>query len=67
MPANILSLSKARKAKSRAVKESAAQQNRILFGRTKAEKLKDAADKALAERRIEAHRVATPPKDKSDA
>jgi hypothetical protein len=67
MPTNILSLSKARKAKSRAVKASAAQQNRILFGRTKAEKLKDAADKALAERGIEAHRIAAPPKDKPDA
>jgi Domain of unknown function (DUF4169) len=67
MTADILSLSKARKAKSRTAKDSQAQQNRILFGRTKAEKQKDAAAKALSERRIEAHRIATPPIDKPDA
>ncbi len=53
---NVLSLSKARKAKARADKEKTAEQNRILFGRTKAEKLQAKAEKALAERRIEAHR-----------
>ena len=67
MPADILSLAKARKAKNRATKASTAQQNRILFGRTKAEKLKDAAEKSLSERRIEAHRVSAPPKDAPDA
>jgi Domain of unknown function (DUF4169) len=67
MPADILSLSKARKAKTRAAKDSQAQQNRVLFGRTKAEKLKDAAGKALAERRIEAHRIAPAPKETPDA
>jgi Domain of unknown function (DUF4169) len=67
MPADILSLSKARKAKSRAASESMAQQNRVLFGRTKAEKLKDAAKKSLTERRIEAHRIAIPGKDTPDA
>jgi hypothetical protein len=67
MPTNILSLSKARKAKSRTAKDSQAQQNRILFGRTKAEKLKDAADKSLTERKIEAHRIAIPGKGKPDA
>jgi hypothetical protein len=55
--ADILSLSKARKAKARAEKDAAARQNRILFGRTKAEKLKDKAEAALAERRIGAHRL----------
>ncbi len=54
---NILSLSKARKAKARAEKDAQAEANRALFGRTKAEKLKDKAEKALAERRIEAHRL----------
>jgi hypothetical protein len=67
MPADILSLSKARKAKSRTAKDSQAQQNRVLFGRTKAEKLKDTAETSLAERRIESHRIAPPPKDTSDA
>ncbi len=66
MPADVLSLSKARKAKSRIASEAAAQQNRVLFGRTKAEKLKDKAEKALAERRIEAHRLDLP-KGKPDA
>jgi Domain of unknown function (DUF4169) len=68
MPADILSLSKARKAKFRSSKESQAQQNRVLFGRTKAEKLKDAAQKAMEERRAEAHRIiVTPTKDKPNA
>jgi Domain of unknown function (DUF4169) len=67
MPANILSLSKARKAKVRAADDTQAQQNRILFGRSKAVKLKDAAEKTLAERRIEAHRIARPPKETPDA
>jgi Domain of unknown function (DUF4169) len=66
MPADMLSLSKARKAKSRTAKDSQAQQNRILFGRTKAEKLKDVTENALSERRIEAHRIATPSKDTPD-
>lgn len=55
---NILSLSKARKAKARAEKEATAEQNRILFGRTRAEKSQARAEKALADKRIEAHRLA---------
>ncbi len=39
------------------------EQNRILFGRTKAEKDKAKAEKALAERRIEAHRRDREPGD----
>ncbi|WP_338723640.1 DUF4169 family protein [Devosia sp. XK-2] len=54
--AEILSLSKARKAKARTEKEAAAEANRIKFGRTKAEKLKDAGEKARAEKHIEGHR-----------
>ncbi|WP_417308763.1 DUF4169 family protein [Devosia sp.] len=46
--AEILSLSKARKAKARTAKEQQAEQNRARFGRTKAEKLRDAAEQALA-------------------
>lgn len=42
-----INLNKARKAKTRADKETAAAANRAKFGRTKAEKL---ADKAQAER-----------------
>lgn len=44
--AEILSLSKARKAKARATKEQVAAENRAKFGRTKAERQRDAAIKA---------------------
>jgi Domain of unknown function (DUF4169) len=54
--AEIINLRNARKQKARADKEVLAEQNRILFGRTKAEKLKQSADKALAEKHIESHK-----------
>jgi hypothetical protein len=54
--AEIVSLSKARKARARTEKEASAQQNRILFGRSKAEKARDAAEKSFAEKLIAAHR-----------
>jgi hypothetical protein len=52
----IVSLSKARKAKARADKDAAAQQNRILFGRSKAEKARDEAERSFAEKLIAAHK-----------
>jgi Domain of unknown function (DUF4169) len=55
---NILSLSKARKAKARAGKNAEAEQNRILFGRTKAEKQLAKAENELARKRMDAHRLA---------
>ena len=51
--AEILSLSKARKAKARVEKEQAAAQNRVKFGRTKADKQREAALKALANKRLD--------------
>lgn len=54
--ADILSLSKARKAKARAEKDATAEQNRIKFGRTKAEKQTDAAAKSLAHKKHEGHK-----------
>jgi hypothetical protein len=42
---NILSLSKARKAKARTEDAKKAEQNRVLFGRTKSEKLRDKSEK----------------------
>lgn len=54
--AEILSLSGARKAKTRAAKEAQAAENRVKFGRTKAQKQRDAAEKMLASRRIDEHR-----------
>lgn len=55
--AEILSLSKARKAKARVAKEQAAAENRIKFGRTKAERRLEQAQDALDTRRIDAHRL----------
>ena len=52
--AEILSLSKARKAKARDAKEQQAAENRVKFGRTKAEKQRDAAIKELEQKRHEA-------------
>lgn len=54
--ADILSLSKARKARTRAQKQARAAENRVKFGRTKAEKQREAAEKALAARSIEDHK-----------
>ena len=54
--ADILSLSKARKAKARADKDAAAAANRAKFGRTKAERLADESRKSLADKLIDAHK-----------
>ncbi len=54
--ADILSLSKARKAKERADKDAAAAANRAKFGRAKAEKLADETRKAKAEKGIDGHK-----------
>jgi hypothetical protein len=54
--AEIISLSKVRKAKARTEKEATAEANRIKFGRTKVEKQLTAAERALAEKKIDAHK-----------
>jgi hypothetical protein len=54
--AEIINLRSARKAKARTEKETAAEANRLKFGRTKAEKLKDAAEKAKADKHIDGHK-----------
>jgi hypothetical protein len=54
--ADILLFSKARKTRAKADKEATAAENRVKFGRTKAEKSADAAKKALAEKSIDAHK-----------
>lgn len=56
MPADIFNLSRARKAKVRADKEREATANRALFGRTKAEKAKQIAERKQAARALESHR-----------
>jgi len=55
--ADILSLSKARKTKARASREAQAAENRVVFGRTKAEKQKQASEKLLADRKIDGHKL----------
>jgi hypothetical protein len=54
--ADIVNLNRARKAKVRADKEAQAVQNRIAFGRTKAEKQQAAAEKARADKQIDDHK-----------
>jgi len=54
--ADIVNLNRARKAKVRADKEAQAAQNRIAFGRTKAEKQQAAAEKARADKQIDDHK-----------
>tara|TARA_R110002124_G_scaffold63350_20_gene173187 strand:+ start:2048 stop:2224 length:177 start_codon:yes stop_codon:yes gene_type:complete len=54
--AEIINLRNARKQKARAEKATQAEQNRIKFGRTKAEKKLTAAEQALADKRIDGHK-----------
>jgi hypothetical protein len=54
--AEIINLRNARKQKARAEKDVQAAQNRVLFGRTKAEKLQQAAEKTLADKKIDGHK-----------
>ena len=48
-----INLNRARKAKARAEAEAQAEANRVKFGRTKAEKLNDAAAVARLERKVD--------------
>ena len=54
--AEILSLSKVRKARARTEKAAVAEANRLKFGRTKAEKQQEAAEKAHSDKTIDAHK-----------
>lgn len=51
--ADILSLSKARKARARVAKEQTAAENRVKFGRTKAETEREAALGKIAQKRLD--------------
>lgn len=55
--AEIINLRKARKAKARAEDERKAADNRLAFGRSRAEKQQGAAERALETRRLDAHRL----------
>ena len=54
--AEIVNLNRARKAKARAAKNDLAAQNRVKFGRAKAEKQAESAVKSLAERKLDSHK-----------
>ena len=54
--AEIVNLNRARKAKARADKDAKAAENRVVFGRTKAEKQKAAAEKRIADKIVDAHK-----------
>lgn len=54
--AEIINLRTARKAKARAAKDDLAAQNRVKFGRTKAEKQAESAIKSLTERKLDSHK-----------
>jgi hypothetical protein len=56
MPADIVNLRSARKAKARIKQEREAKTNRALFGRTKAEKKSQANERDKAARALESHR-----------
>ena len=53
--ADLINLRQARKAKERAERERTAAERRRAFGRTKAEKLAEAAEKERAERLLAGH------------
>jgi len=59
MSENIIKFGKARKALARAEKDKRARENRIKFGRTKAEKTADAAKMAQFERSVDNHKRST--------
>ena len=54
--AEIVNLRQARKRRARAEKDAQAEQNRLSFGRTKAEREASAAKAELEARRLEGHR-----------
>ena len=59
----IVNLRQARKQKARERREAAAAQNRVVFGRSKAEKRLLESERALAEASLDAHRIARPDGD----
>ena len=54
---DIVNLNRFRKKKSRAEKEKSAEENRLKFGRTKAEKNKKDAEQAMLDRRLDGHEL----------
>ena len=63
--ADIVNLRQFRKQKARAEAGKAADQNRVLFGRSKADKARDQAEKQTANDRLEGHRRDSKPTDEA--
>jgi len=59
----IVNLRQTRKQKARERREAAAAQNRVVFGRSKAEKRLIESERALAEARLDARRLTRPDAD----
>jgi hypothetical protein len=62
----IVSLRRARKARDRTEREAAAAANRVAFGRTKADRVRDAAARGLEQARLSGHRLDAPGAGTSD-
>lgn len=54
--AELINLNRARKAKAKIDKDAVATANRVKFGRSKAEKAQEAAEKTMATKLIDAHK-----------
>jgi hypothetical protein len=65
--AELINFNKARKRKAREQAERQAAENRVRFGRTKAQKLRDAEAQAEAQRRLDGLRRETPVSDPQSA
>jgi len=65
--ADLINLNKARKLKQRAEAEALAAANRVKFGRTKAEKLRDATAEAEAARRLDGLKRELPTRSDCDS
>jgi hypothetical protein len=57
MPGDVVNLRQFRKSKARAEKDAKAEENRVKFGRTKAEKQLEKAEKEKARRHLDSHRL----------
>lgn len=66
MTADVVNIRQFRKAKARSEKEATAEQNRILFGRTKAEKQLTRARNDKAEKALDQGKLDTPSQDQTE-
>lgn len=64
MTAEIVNLRKARKAKARADKERTAAENRVVHGRSKAERQREASDKDRLQRELDGAKLREKPDDR---